>query len=131
MRERFRLSAPSRTPAFRARDPSGRITETRPFQVRVVPPWDQSAWIENLRWPAIGLVLAVLVWRLMRARMWRLERERLRLAETVRKRPAERVQTNGKLRQMAEVDGLTGITNRRDSAMPRSPRRWRRAPEAS
>lgn len=97
----------------RARDPWGTITEIEPFRLRIVPPWYRAAWVQNLRWPAVGLVLALLIWALMRARMWRLEAERRRLAEKVRRRTQALVQANRKLRQMAELDGLTGIANRR------------------
>jgi diguanylate cyclase (GGDEF)-like protein len=97
----------------RARDPWGAITEIEPFRLSIVPPWYRAAWVQNLRWPAVGLFLALLIWALMRARMWRLESERRRLAEKVRQRTQALVQANRKLRQMAEIDGLTGIANRR------------------
>ena len=97
----------------RARDPWGVVTEIEPFRFAVVPPWYQAAWVQNLRWPALGLTLALLIWALMRARMWRLEAERRRLAEKVRKRTQALVEANRKLREMADLDGLTGIANRR------------------
>jgi len=97
----------------RARDPWGNVSQIEPFRFHIVPPWYRASWIQNLRWPAVGLVLALLIWALMRARLWRLEAERRRLAEKVRQRTQALVQANRKLRQMAELDGLTGIANRR------------------
>lgn len=96
-----------------ARGPSGRISEIEPFEFRVVPPWYRSPWILNLRWPAAAGLLALLIWLYMRARVWRLEAERRRLATKVRQRTQALVAANRKLKQMAEIDELTGIANRR------------------
>jgi len=96
-----------------ARGPSGRISEIEPFRFRVVPPWYRSPWILNLQWPAAAGLLTLLIWLYMRARVWRLEGERKRLATKVRQRTQALVAANRKLKQMAEIDELTGIANRR------------------
>lgn len=96
-----------------AQGPSGDISEIEPFEFRVVPPWYRSPWILNLRWPAVVALLALLIWLYMRARVWRLEGERKRLATKVRQRTEALVAANRKLKQMAEIDELTGIANRR------------------
>lgn len=96
-----------------ARGPSGRISEIEPFEFQVTPPWFRSPWIENLRLPIMAGLLAVLIWLYMRARVWRLEGERKRLASQVQQRTEALVAANRKLKQMAEIDELTGIANRR------------------
>lgn len=96
-----------------ARGPNGRVTETEPFEFGVDPPWYRSGWMIVLRWMAIVLVLALIVWALMRARLRRLERERSRLSEQVVERTRALVEANRKLKHMAEIDDLTGIANRR------------------
>jgi len=96
-----------------AQGPSGHISEIEPFEFRVVPPWYRSPWILNLRWPAAAGLLVLLIWLYMRARVWRLEGERKRLAIKVRQRTQALVAANRKLKQMAEIDELTGIANRR------------------
>ncbi|MEX2498278.1 MAG: GGDEF domain-containing protein [Wenzhouxiangellaceae bacterium] len=96
-----------------ARGPSGRVSEIEPFEFRVVPPWHKAPWILNLRWPGVALLFALLIWLYMRARVWRLEGERKRLATKVRQRTQALVAANRKLKEMAEIDQLTGIANRR------------------
>ncbi|MBL37887.1 MAG: hypothetical protein CMP07_05705 [Xanthomonadales bacterium] len=96
-----------------AQAPSGDISEIEPFEFRIVPPWYRSPWILNMRWPAAAVLLALLIWLYMRARVWRLEGERKRLATKVRQRTQALVAANRKLKQMAEIDELTGIANRR------------------
>ncbi|GAB4168866.1 MAG: hypothetical protein Kow0020_02360 [Wenzhouxiangellaceae bacterium] len=96
-----------------AMDPWGRISELEPFEFGIAPAWYESAWFRNARWAALTLLLSMLVWLLMRARMWRVERERRRLASEVQRQTQALVEANRRLREMAEVDGLTGIANRR------------------
>lgn len=96
-----------------ARGPAGDISEIEPFEFRIVPPWYRSPWILNLRWPAVAGLLVLLIWLYMRARVWRLEGERRRLATKVQQRTQALVAANRKLKQMAEIDELTGIANRR------------------
>ncbi|MDT8409626.1 MAG: GGDEF domain-containing protein [Wenzhouxiangellaceae bacterium] len=96
-----------------ARDPLGRVQAVEPFQFEIVPPWYRSSWAMSLRWLGVSLVLALLIWLLMRARLWRLEAERSRLSAKVIERTAALVTANRKLKQIAEKDELTGIPNRR------------------
>lgn len=96
-----------------ARGPGGSVRAAVPFEFEIVPPWYRAAWVQNLRWPVMATVLALLIWALMRARVWRLETERARLAEQVTARTRELERANHELKRMAEVDELTGIANRR------------------
>lgn len=95
------------------RDAAGRVSSIQPFEFRVVPPWYRTTWALGLRWAALALLLGLLIWVWMRARVRRLEAERRRLAGKVRQRTEALVVANRKLRQMAEVDELTGVANRR------------------
>jgi diguanylate cyclase (GGDEF)-like protein len=66
-----------------------------------------------LGWVALALLLAGLVWLLMRARLWRLEGERRRLSAMVVERTEALEAANRRLKVLAEVDELTGVANRR------------------
>jgi len=97
----------------RARDALGRVTAIEPFEFEVVPPWYRTAWVEALKVLIVGLMLAFLVWLLMRARVWRLETERERLSTMVVERTEALEAANRQLKMLAEVDDLTGVANRR------------------
>lgn len=97
----------------RARDGQGRVTMIDPFEFEIAPPWHQSGWVQVARWAAFGLVLMLLVWGFMRARVWRLEVERQRLSDMVDERTEALEAANRQLKTIAEVDDLTGAANRR------------------
>jgi diguanylate cyclase (GGDEF)-like protein len=97
----------------RARDSFGRITSIEPFEFEVVPPWYRTPWAAALGLLLLVLVLAGLVWLLMRARVWRLEADRNRLSEMVEERTEALEAANRRLKVLAEVDELTGVANRR------------------
>jgi len=95
------------------RDHLGRISRTEPFQFEVLPPWYWTLWA-RLVWIALALgLLAFAVWMVIRWRVARLEAERKRLAGMVEQRTADLEAANRKLENMANIDGLTGVANRR------------------
>ncbi len=96
-----------------ARDHLGRISAISPFEFEVLPPWYATLWA-RLLWFALVLgLLALLVGFVIRWRLARLEAERQRLAQMVEQRTADLAAANRKLENMANVDGLTGVANRR------------------
>ncbi|MFU8877679.1 MAG: diguanylate cyclase [Wenzhouxiangellaceae bacterium] len=109
----FRLKPGNYQLQVQGRDAAGRVSSIQPFEFRVVPPWYRTSWVLALRWVALALLLGLMIWVWMRARVRRLEAERRRLAGKVRQRTEALVVANRKLRQMAEVDELTGVANRR------------------
>ncbi len=98
---------------LRARDASGRLSQTQAWSFRIVPPWYASWWARSLAGLlALLLALAGLNWFVQR-RLRRLDEDRRRLAELVGARTQELASANQRLQQMAHQDGLTGIANRR------------------
>ena len=96
-----------------ARDHLGRVSRIEPFQFEVLAPWYGTLWA-RLIWAALTLGLLCLIgWWLIRSRVARLEAERQRLADMVEQRTADLAAANRKLENMANVDGLTGVANRR------------------
>jgi diguanylate cyclase (GGDEF)-like protein len=97
----------------RARDGQGRISESAPFEFVVLKPWYLTFWA-MLTWIVTGIVLLMLVTRtLLRRRIVRLTEERERLSRMVQDRTAELAAANKRLKNMANVDGLTSVANRR------------------
>lgn len=96
-----------------ARDHLGRVSRIEPFQFEVLAPWYATLWAW-LIWAALALgLLSLIGWRVVRWRVARLEAERKRLAAMVEQRTADLAAANRKLENMANVDGLTGVANRR------------------
>jgi len=96
-----------------ARDSRGRLSATRPFEFTVESPWYDTP-LARVAWVVVTLgVLALLFYAVIRWRLARLTAERERLAEMVEQRTSELAAANHKLRNMANVDGLTGVANRR------------------
>lgn len=96
-----------------ARDGHGRISYSEPFEFVILPPWYRTGWAW-LAWIVLALAtLAMLIGLLVRWRVARVETERQRLARMVQERTQELAAANRKLRNMANVDGLTGVANRR------------------
>ncbi len=112
----------------RARDSQGRVSESTPFEFRVLPPWYRMAWAWVL-WIGLGLLLlALLIHGLLRWRLARLDSDRQRLADMVEQRTSELAAANRKLESMANLDGLTAVANRRrlDRTMSEA---WKRSAE--
>lgn len=95
------------------RDAQGRVSHSRPFEFEILPPWYRTSWA-MLLWLLLAVTaLVVLVTGVVRWRVARVDTERQRLANKVHERTRELAAANRKLRNMANVDGLTGVANRR------------------
>ena len=97
----------------RARDGQDRVSESTPFEFVVLPPWYLTFWAKVL-W--VILILAVLflgTYGLIKWRLARVNAERERLFDMVHQRTAELAAANSKLENMANLDGLTAVANRR------------------
>jgi diguanylate cyclase (GGDEF)-like protein len=96
-----------------ARDWRGQVSAIEPFEFTILPPWYRSHWAV-LAWVLLFLMfLGLFIHLVLRWRLARLTAERERLAEMVRQRTQELAAANRKLKNMANVDGLTGVANRR------------------
>ncbi|TVR95741.1 MAG: GGDEF domain-containing protein [Wenzhouxiangellaceae bacterium] len=96
-----------------ARDSHGRVSEIRPLEFTILPPWYRTGAAMVL-WLLLALsALLLLLGGTVRWRLQRVESDRQRLADMVRERTLELAVANRKLRNMANVDGLTGVANRR------------------
>ncbi|MEN1728288.1 MAG: diguanylate cyclase [Pseudomonadota bacterium] len=96
-----------------ARDHLGSVSEMTPFEFRMEAPWYSTAWARAI-WAILIFASLIFFFRvLIRWRLARLEAERQRLAEMVDQRTADLAAAVRKLRNMANVDGLTGLANRR------------------
>lgn len=97
----------------RARDSQGRISHTRPFEFRVLPPWYFTLGAKIL-WVVLFLALmAMITVSMVRWRVARVNEDRERLGRKVAERTAELAAANRRLRNIANVDGLTSVANRR------------------
>ncbi len=98
---------------LRARDASGRLSQTEAWGFRIVPPWYASWWARSLTGLLILLLALAAVNWFVRRRLRRLDEDRRQLADLVGARTRELANANQRLQQMAHQDGLTGIANRR------------------
>ncbi|CUS47739.1 MAG: GGDEF domain protein [Idiomarinaceae bacterium HL-53] len=97
----------------RAKTLTGEESETTPFRFIITPPWHQSISAQ-ITFIAIALLTLWQIIRYLTKRRTRLlAAERKRLKIMVEERTAELATANKKLESMANVDGLTGIANRR------------------
>lgn len=97
----------------RARDGQNRISESDPFEFVILPPWYMALWA-RIVWILLALAILVLgAYGLLKWRLARVVSERERLSNMVDLRTAELAAANRKLEDMANVDGLTAVANRR------------------
>ncbi|MDQ2070809.1 ligand-binding sensor domain-containing diguanylate cyclase [Natronospira bacteriovora] len=94
-------------------DGRGRTSEAAPFRFEILPPWYQTSWAYSL-WgllmvlSGVSLTVGVIRWR-----TYRISAEHRRLAEIVEGRTRQLSLANRRLKDMANIDGLTAIANRR------------------
>lgn len=108
-----RLSPGEYSLQVRARDSHGHVSEITPYALAVLPHWYARWWAL-----AIWLLLAAaLLWQAtlysVRRRTYRLAEDKRLLETTVAERTHDLAAANRRLEQMANLDGLTGIANRR------------------
>ena len=96
-----------------ARTASGRTAAPLVYRYRVLPPWYQTWWVRLL---ALALVLVagtLLVRAFVRRRTQRLARINRQLEARIDERTHELKTLNHQLSQLATLDALTGVANRR------------------
>jgi diguanylate cyclase (GGDEF)-like protein len=109
---------------YQGRIRDGAEAEAGKLQLQVIPFWYERWWVRGLGLALGMLALAVLV-RLRNLRVLRLNRE---LERKIAERTGELEQANRRLTELAVVDGLTGVANRR--ALERALERgWQRCAE--
>ncbi|MDO9475527.1 MAG: GGDEF domain-containing protein, partial [Pseudohongiella sp.] len=98
---------------IRARSGNGASSEALVFTFYVQPQWYETSWAKLL-WLllALGLLIAAGA-GFTRWRLARLHAERKRLQHLIQEQTAELATANRKLENMAHIDALTGIANRR------------------
>jgi diguanylate cyclase (GGDEF)-like protein len=98
---------------LQAKDTHGRISSVEDFSFVIDPPW-HATLAARLGFFLVGI--ALLAWGLaahVRRRTARLEADRNALESMVVARTADLADVNRRLEMMANIDGLTGIANRR------------------
>lgn len=108
-----RLRPGSYTLQVRARDSAGRISEIKPFELIILPPW-YASWGALALWIVLGMSAAAwLVQRWIRHRLAKVDAQTQRLEAMIAERTRDLASANARLQAMAHLDGLTGISNRR------------------
>jgi len=97
----------------RAMDTQGRITSITPYRLVIEPRWYATLWAKLAAVLLLAIALWLLTLRIIWARTRRIADEKLKLKSTVESRTRELADANRRLEMMANVDGLTGIANRR------------------
>lgn len=108
-----RLSPGSYALDVRARDSAGNISFIPPYRMVIDPPWYQQWWA-YVAW--IGSCVLLLWWAILvviRRRTRKLADETRRLESMIEERTRDLAGANERLELMANLDGLTGIANRR------------------
>jgi len=108
-----RLSPGTYSLQVRARDSTGALTQTVPYEIVIDAPWYLRWWAYVL-WILAGLVaLGLTIQFAIRRRTRRLAEDKRHLETEVASRTQELALANHRLEAMATLDGLTGIANRR------------------
>lgn len=127
---RFRRLPPGDfTLELQARTRSGRNAQMLSYPLRVEPAWHERTWMRALFALAGLLMLAAVIWGIVRLRYRQVLAHNRELAQRISERTAELEQANRKLAELAACDGLTGVANRR--AMEQTlAHEWERCREA-
>lgn len=108
-----RLSPGAYRLLVRARDSTGHISNMAPFAFEVLPPWYRTWWA-LCAWVILSVAtIGALTLAIVRRRTRRLADDKQRLEAVIEARTAEIANANLQLQQMANLDGLTGVANRR------------------
>jgi diguanylate cyclase (GGDEF)-like protein len=105
---------------IRAADSEGRESELPPYRFTVLPPWYARFWARSL---FALMALGMFAWAVrgfIRVRTRRVLAANAQLEARIVERTRELAEANRRLDQIAHLDGLTGIANRRslDEQMP-------------
>ncbi len=127
---RFRRLPPGDfTLELQARTRSGRNAQMLSYPFHVEAAWYEQAWMLALFALAALLLLAGLIWAIVRWRYRQVLVQNRELEQKIFERTVELERANGKLVEQAARDGLTGVANRR--AMEQAlTREWERCREA-
>lgn len=103
----------------------GRVAQTLGIPVEVRPFWWQTGWARALMLFGAAALVVVVAQRIVARRSRAYEAERQRLEAKIAERTQALEEANRRLSEMATVDALTGVSNRR--AMEQGlAREWRR-----
>ncbi|MGE4070066.1 MAG: diguanylate cyclase [Lysobacterales bacterium] len=108
-----RLSPGAYALEVRARDGSGNITAIEPYRLVIDPPWYRTGWAYLLWLLSFALVMGWSVRSMIRRHTRKLAAETRRLESMIEARTRDLAGANQRLELMANLDGLTGIANRR------------------
>lgn len=98
---------------IRAKDSDGNITEITPYSFEILPRWYARKWAVALWILLAAGAIAALVLMLAQRRTRSLERRNQSLESKVAARTLELEAANARLENLARLDGLTGVPNRR------------------
>ncbi len=104
-----RMSPGTYTLQVQARDGAGQISQIQPYTLVILPPWYRTWWAIG----AATVVATLLLLGVIRVRTQRLALEKRQLEATVAERTRDLAEANARLQTMVNVDGLTGVANRR------------------
>jgi diguanylate cyclase (GGDEF)-like protein len=96
-----------------AMDSLGRVSKLGGYAIRSEPQWYTSYGARLLGVLVLLLVLGMLTQAYVRQRTHSIAQQKRKLEDTVARRTGELADANRRLEMMANIDGLTGIPNRR------------------
>ncbi|MGH8028813.1 MAG: diguanylate cyclase [Arenimonas sp.] len=96
-----------------AMDSLGRVSRLEPFAIVSAPRWYTTLGVRVMGVLVLVLVLGLLTQAYVAQRTMRLAQQKRTLEDTVARRTSELADANRRLEMMANIDGLTGIPNRR------------------
>jgi diguanylate cyclase (GGDEF)-like protein len=109
----FGLGPGTYTLEVQARDRAGRISQMRPYTLTVLPRWFESGLFVVFATLILLVLVGLLLRGFARRRIERVWRQNAVLEREVAERTEALAEANRRLRTMADLDGLTGIANRR------------------